>query len=330
MSRLTTSIALATFQGERYLREQLESFKGQTRLPDELCVSDDGSTDRTSAVVQAFAANAPFPVKWFINPKRNGLNKNFEYAVTQCTADVILFSDQDDVWLPGHIENLTAPMESNPKIVAVSSDSEFVDDALRPVGCTQMQSDRFPAWLRQATARLPRDQFGLVLRQNIHSGHGMAFRRSLLPLVLPFTETFMYDEWVFLLSAAAGFVTYAPAPLTLHRQHQNQNFKSRNKELKVWAEQSRSVSAAQESVQTEKWNEVLTRVRAHRDELANFRSAERRLNEKYRFLSQRVRTRHLALPMRLLITSRELLLGRYHRLGRGLLAFARDLYGVRQ
>src|SRR5882757_2441246 len=119
MPTLRTSIALATYQGERFLPQQLESFLGQTRRPDELCISDDGSTDETLDIIRAFASSAPFPVKCVANPVRGGVNKNFENAVSHCTGEVILFSDQDDVWLPQHIEGLVAPMEGNSGIVAL-------------------------------------------------------------------------------------------------------------------------------------------------------------------------------------------------------------------
>jgi glycosyltransferase involved in cell wall biosynthesis len=330
MPKLRISIALATYQGERFLLQQLESFLSQTRLPDELCISDDGSTDGTLDIIEAFTANAPFPVKSGSNPQRGGVNKNFENAVSHCTGDVILFSDQDDVWLPQHIENLVTPLEDNSAIVAVASDSEFVDETLQSAGCTQAQSDRFPASLRDATMRLPRNQLELVLRQSMATGHGMAFRRTLVPLLMPFTTTFMYDEWVLLLAAATGYITYVPQPLTLHRQHQSQAAKTRNKGLQVWATQSKNVSDEQERAQEEKWSELLERVRERRDLLPDFKSAENALRQKYDFVVRRRQTRRRPLPARLVITVRELILGRYHRLGRGLLTFARDLYGVRQ
>jgi hypothetical protein len=329
MPKLRTSIALATYQGERFLPQQLESFLGQTLLPDELCVSDDCSTDGTLDVIKAFASRAPFPVKLFSNPNRGGVNKNFENAVSHCTGDVILFSDQDDVWLPRHVECLVTPMEGNSGILAVASDSEFVDEALEPAGCTQSKSDRFPASLRDATMRLPRNQLQLVLRQNMHPGHGMAFRRTLMPLLMPFPAILVYDEWVLILAAAAGYMTYVPQPLTLHRQHQHQTIKTRNKDLQLWATQSKNVSAEQERVQEEKWNELLERVRERRELLPDFKSAEYALKQKYEFVVRRRQTRRRVLPVRLVITVRELMMGRYHRLGRGLLTFARDLYGVR-
>lgn len=326
---MRTSIALATFQGERFLRPQLESFVNQTRPPDELWISDDHSTDRTLAIVDEFSSAAPFPVNVVSNPRRGGVNENFENSVRHCGGDVILFSDQDDVWLPSHVEKLVAPIENDDRIMAVASDSRFVDEDLNETGGTQAQSDRFPASLLAATMRLPRRQLELVLRQNIHSGHGMAFRKSLLPLLMPFTGTFMFDEWVLVLAATAGYITYVPEPLTLHRQHRQQTLGARNKGLQQWATQSKHVSGEQERIQQEKWREMLNRARARSDMLPDPKPVERALQRKLDFVSRSIRTRRRPLPVRLVLTLRELLLGRYHRLGRGLLTFARDLYGVR-
>jgi len=92
------SIAMAVYNGDRFIGEQLESFVRQTRLPDELVVSDNASTDRTVEIVRDFARRAPFKVRLVINDRNLGAAKNFERAITECTGDVIFLSDCDDVW----------------------------------------------------------------------------------------------------------------------------------------------------------------------------------------------------------------------------------------
>ena len=95
---LTISIAMTTYNGEKYLQEQLDSFLGQNRLPDELVVCDDGSQDRTMAILESFSSRAPFPVRIYRNSAKLGYSKNFEKAGSLCTGDIIAFSDEDDVW----------------------------------------------------------------------------------------------------------------------------------------------------------------------------------------------------------------------------------------
>lgn len=83
-NKVLISVALCTYNGEQFLSEQLESLKCQTKLPDELIVCDDGSTDSTVALVEKFSQNAPFKVRVFINQQTLGVTKNFEKALTYC------------------------------------------------------------------------------------------------------------------------------------------------------------------------------------------------------------------------------------------------------
>lgn len=106
MIDLKISISLATFNGARFLREQLASLIEQTFLPTELVVTDDGSTDETLAILEWFAGVAPFPVSVYRNEQRLGYGMNFLKAASLCSGDVIAFSDQDDVWLPAKLERL--------------------------------------------------------------------------------------------------------------------------------------------------------------------------------------------------------------------------------
>lgn len=106
MNNLKISIALATFNGAQFLKEQLASLVEQTFLPAELVVTDDGSTDETLAILEGFADVAQFPVLVHRNEQRLGYGMNFLKAASLCSGDVIAFSDQDDVWLPAKLERL--------------------------------------------------------------------------------------------------------------------------------------------------------------------------------------------------------------------------------
>jgi len=98
------SIALATFNGERFLREQLESLYAQTRLPDEVIVCDDASTDKTVFILEEYRQK--YGLKYYVNDSGIGCNKNFSKAMSLCTGDYICICDQDDIWLPQKIETL--------------------------------------------------------------------------------------------------------------------------------------------------------------------------------------------------------------------------------
>ncbi len=106
---------MAVYNGERFISEQLESFVQQTRLPDELIVSDNVSTDRTAAIVRDFTARAPFPVKLFVNDENLGVGRNFDRAMRECTGDLIFLSDSDDVWYPDKLRLMEQALEQSPQ-----------------------------------------------------------------------------------------------------------------------------------------------------------------------------------------------------------------------
>jgi len=93
----TISVALCTYNGELYLREQLESILKQTFPPDEIIICDDGSTDTTIKILEEFRRKSFIPVKVYYNKENLGVSKNFEKAISLCSGDIIFLSDQDDV-----------------------------------------------------------------------------------------------------------------------------------------------------------------------------------------------------------------------------------------
>lgn len=119
-----------------------------------------------------------------------------------------MFSDHDDVWLPAHIERLAALFETQDQVLAASSNSFIVDEQLRRKGYTLEQSVRYPRRLYEAVMRFPKDQLELILRCRILAGQGLAFRRSLYRLILPFSDICIHDWWVYLLAASVGPVGY--------------------------------------------------------------------------------------------------------------------------
>lgn len=128
------SIAMATYNGEAYLREQLDSFVSQTRQPDELVVSDDCSTDNTASILQEFAERAPFPVRVIRNSYPLGVRGNFNKALESSDGDCIFLSDQDDVWLPNKINDMVLFGEANNWPLLVVCDTRFGNSDLTQLG----------------------------------------------------------------------------------------------------------------------------------------------------------------------------------------------------
>ena len=116
------SIAMATYNGARFIGEQLESFASQTVLPNELVVCDDCSTDGTRKIVRRFGDRAPFAVRLHENATRLGVTRNFEKAIGLCQGDIVFLSDQDDAWFENKLQVVSTLFEGNPLIMVITND----------------------------------------------------------------------------------------------------------------------------------------------------------------------------------------------------------------
>ncbi|WP_025039850.1 glycosyltransferase family 2 protein [Nitrosospira briensis] len=215
--RLSLSIALASYNGERYIREQLDSIARQTRLPDELIISDDASVDATGDIVLGFAQNAPFPVRFQRNNVRLGSTRNFESAIRACNGDIIFLCDQDDVWYPDKIAVIEERFNSVSSIGAVFTEADVVDKDLHPLSQRLWKTFKFsPKEQAQVAAS---DALRVLLKHPVATGATMAFRSVYRDLVLPLPETIWHDAWIALLISATSCLTALPTPLIAYRQH---------------------------------------------------------------------------------------------------------------
>src|ERR1051326_108580 len=219
---MNLSIALCTYNGAVYLKEQLESFAAQTRAPDELVISDDHSTDDTLRLVEEFAATAGFPVRLSVNESNVGTPKNFEKAISLCRGDVILLSDQDDVWHRDKLESVEGIFEAKPQLSLIFSDAEIVDETLRVFEGTLFDWVHFDGQ-KQRSVKSGR-ALELQLRENLVLGATVAFRATLKELVLPISGEgpLIHDGWIVLLIAAVGEIDFIDRPLLKYRQHSAQ------------------------------------------------------------------------------------------------------------
>ena len=215
------SVAMATYNGERFLGDQLESLARQTRLPDELVVSDDGSTDATCDVVRSFAAKAPFPVRLLANRSNVGVNANFDLAISACRGRLVFPCDHDDVWLPHKIERMADVLERHGTAAMAISNSEIVDQDLQSIG-RSLYTLKFPQ-IEQLHRRGVRTLRFLLASWAV-AGHTMAFRR-IPALAMPASRIAAdctYDFVRALVTGASHDVVTIPDRLTKYRRHQAQ------------------------------------------------------------------------------------------------------------
>lgn len=215
--QLTIAVAMCTYNGAPYLPIQLESIASQSRKPDLLLVSDDGSNDKTVELVQAFAARARFSVSITRNPVNLGHLRNFESAIARCDADVIVLSDQDDWWSPEKLKLLEDKFRADGEAGAVFSDAQIVGADLEDLGYTL-----FDALMVSDAERLELGSgkvFPALLRRNVVCGATLAMRSTWKERVLPFPEGVMHDEWISLVVGAYSALRFVPGALIKYRQH---------------------------------------------------------------------------------------------------------------
>ena len=216
-TRLSLSIALAAYNGERYIGEQLDSIMRQTRLPDELVISDDASIDTTLDIVGEFARRAPFPVRIYENRERLGSTRNFEKSIRACSGDIIFLCDQDDVWYSEKIVQIEKCFMNDEEAGVVFTDADVVNQNLDPFGPRLWKRFRFN--LRKQAQVSAHDAFAVLLKHFVVTGATMAFRSSYRDLVLPIPEEWTHDGWIALLISASSHLIALPIPLIAYRQH---------------------------------------------------------------------------------------------------------------
>jgi glycosyltransferase involved in cell wall biosynthesis len=200
---LLVSIAMASYNGAQFIREQLESFRTQARLPDELVVCDDGSSDGTAEIVEQFGETAPFAVRVERNPERLGYTKNFERAVSLCTGDIICLSDQDDSWFPHKLARVTSAMEASAEVLVLVNNQVIAGPDGEAIGVSVFANARklgFP-------------------ETYLSAGCCTSLRRTILGLLMPFPKDIPYDAWIGEFSSLLSAKRLCEEPLQLYRRH---------------------------------------------------------------------------------------------------------------
>jgi len=222
----TISIAMCTYNGEKFLREQLQSLAWQTRLPAELVICDDLSSDSTINIIRDFSDIAPFPVKLHINPVNlgsaaKGITRNFEQASRLCSGDLISFCDQDDVWLPQKLARMAQIMEERPNLGGVFVDAQLITDLGVPKGILLSETT---GMTRHEHLRLMRGQILPVLLSMTKAyGCTLMVDALLVMKLLPVPEHWWFDAWVPCMVALHSGLAYIPEPLMNYRIHANQS-----------------------------------------------------------------------------------------------------------
>jgi glycosyltransferase involved in cell wall biosynthesis len=214
---MRTSIALCTYNGARFLAEQLNSIAAQDRPPDEIVICDDRSTDATLDIVAEFSKRVPFPVRCFVNEQNVGVIKNFEKAIIACTGDIIFLSDHDDYWRPEKIRTMAREFENDADVGLVFSDALVTDAELNSLGTTMWKVVGLDQKGLDGIAN--GDALSRFIRTYTVTGATAAFRASLRDEIVPIPVSFMHDAWIADIAAACSKVVAINSTLIMYRQH---------------------------------------------------------------------------------------------------------------
>lgn len=229
--RPTVEILLAAYNGERFLREQLDSLLAQTWEQWHLTVSDDSSTDGTPAILDEYAARYPDRVRRVCHEGRFGnARDHFFWLMRECGATYMMFCDQDDVWHPDKVEKtMRTLLEAEDEVgadvpVLVFTDLTPADEELQPIAPSLMKMQK------QYTDVI---DYRALLMQNIVTGCAMGINRALAQLAEQCKDTsrvIMHDWWLGVVAARFGKVVYLDESTMLYRQHGGNSVGARNVE----------------------------------------------------------------------------------------------------
>lgn len=208
----TVSIAIATYNGEKYLRDQLDSLYSQTIIPDEIIVVDDCSNDATKDILEEY--NAKKGLRYIINENNLGVNKNFEKAIRSCKSEYIMICDQDDIWMPHKIEtslNKIKALEKNFKgPVCVSSQCYHIDANGEIISrVRKIRKDNYSIY------------DNILSPPGLTQGCTLIFNRKLFDILrnFPSEKICLYDGYIGFVSASVGFKYNMAESLMYHRHH---------------------------------------------------------------------------------------------------------------
>lgn len=203
---MLVSIALATFNGEPYVRQQIESLLSQSRLPDEIIISDDGSVDATLSIIEEYKAQSSVPIKLLRNTQRLGIAQNFTNALEHTVGDLILLCDQDDIWKNDKVAFYEDYFRKNIKVHLMLSDAEI-----------------FPNNNKNKHTKIDYFKRNNKTLSYFCTGCCMGFTRDFLNIALPIPTDVAHDVWFNEVAKALGTRHVCNKVTMQYRRHEANN-----------------------------------------------------------------------------------------------------------
>lgn len=321
------SVALCTYNGGRFIQEQIESICQQSLQPAEITLSDDASSDSCVDLVQSVIASQalkqsrpPLALNILRNSQPLKVVKNFEQAIKACTGDLIALCDQDDVWHTDRLARMAERFAQRPDLLLLHSNAKLIDSTGGDLSQSLFDAIEVQGfeldWIHKGHAL---DAF---LRRNLVTGATTLFHRSLLQYALPFPKEWLHDEWLAIVASCVGRVDVMEDKLIDYRQHATNQIGARRETFlwkiqKAFAQRDDTLGARATKVEI-----LLERLEQLDQSIPATTIAKLRAKLVHQRFRANLPKHRLA---RLAPVLRELLTGRYNQFGRGLHCVARDL-----
>ncbi len=221
-------IIMATYNGEKYLAEQIESILSQTYMDFRLLISDDKSSDNTRSIIENYAQKDS-RIYYFYQEKNMGVIKNFEFLLQKVESPWFMFCDQDDIWKKEKIEkSIEKIKETNAELVY--TDLEIVDSDLHIIEPSYWRFKGLYHKIKQY------NHFESLYLNNFITGCTMLCKKEIITKALPLPHSSKYvlhDYWIALIASQEGKIAYLEEPLIQYRQHKNNHIGSKRKSDKI-------------------------------------------------------------------------------------------------
>jgi glycosyltransferase involved in cell wall biosynthesis len=216
------SVAMCTYNGERFLKEQIDSILAQTVSVQEIVICDDGSNDKTLEILQEYFNQFPTIFRIYQNENTLKSVKNFEKAISLCTGEITFLCDQDDYWYPEKVKTTIQYFTDHETCTVLCSNGIAIDEHSNEIKNRFIIWDVFARFIEE-TSNYTFFNF-LTQKGNFATGATMAFKSSIKPIILPIPEIkdFHHDEYIALVASATDSIHFINKKLIKYRIHESQ------------------------------------------------------------------------------------------------------------
>jgi len=219
---MKTSVAMCTYNGEKHIKNQLDSILNQSLAIDEIVICDDGSNDKTIEIIIQYQQEYPNKIFLHRNPINLKSNKNFEKAISLCNGDYIFLSDQDDIWRKNKVEKIIQYFSKNESAEAVFSNAELINDNNKKFTDNNLWNSI--GFIEDQLSK-PIDLYHHIkFKCNMVTGATLCIKQEIKSLILPIPniKKFHHDEWIAIIIASRRKLEYLTDELISYRIHTEQ------------------------------------------------------------------------------------------------------------